>query len=90
MTVLTKEHAFAEANKIMKHDYEYDAHRSSRAGYPIYFSTAYGVSEWISDLGNRLEVNLENGESINIWIDDRQPLERSGFKKNAIGIWVAA
>ena len=37
-------------------------------GYPIYHSKASGVNAWISDLGNRLEINLPDGESANIWI----------------------
>ncbi len=41
---------------------------SERAGYPIYYSTASDVNAWISDLGNRLEVNLPDGKSVNIWI----------------------
>ena len=40
------------------------------AGYDIYHSTASGVNAWISDLGDRLEVNLENGETVSIWIDE--------------------
>ena len=60
--------AWEEANKIFPTDYEHDVSRSERAGYPIYYSTANGVNAWISDLGNRLEVNLPDGKSVNIWI----------------------
>lgn len=60
--------AWAEANKIFPTDYEHDVSRSERAGYPIYYSTANGVNAWISDLGNRLEVNLPDGKSVDIWI----------------------
>jgi putative selenate reductase molybdopterin-binding subunit len=62
--------AFAEADRITSFDYEYDVVRSEKAGYPIYFTTKEGVNEWISDLGNRLEVNLMNGKTVNIWIKD--------------------
>lgn len=68
MTVTSIRNAWAEANKIFPTDYEYDASRSERAGYPIYHSTAAGVNVWISDLGNRLEVNLPDGKSVDIWI----------------------
>lgn len=54
--------------KIFPTRYEHDASRSERAGYPIYYSTASDVNAWISDLGNRLEVNLPDGKSVNIWI----------------------
>lgn len=70
MKVSSEGQAFYEANKLMNYDYEYDVYRSKKAGYPIYFTTKEGVNEWISHLGNRLEVNLENGKTVNIWIDD--------------------
>lgn len=49
-------------------DYEKDEERSSRAGYPVYHSTAEGVNAWISDRGNRLELNC-CGKTENIWIE---------------------
>ena len=71
MTVVNnKQAAWDEVNKIFPTDYEHDTSRSERAGYPIYYSTADGINAWISDLGNRLEVNLPNGESVNIWIEE--------------------
>ena len=75
MKVRSEKEAFIEANKLMHYDYEYDVCRSKNAGYPIYFTTKEGVNEWISHLGNRLEVNLENGETVNIWIDDTNEKE---------------
>ena len=88
MTVNGKQEAWTEANRLMNYDYDYDVCASRNAGYPIY--TSKTGEEWISDLGSRLEVNLRNGKSVNIWIDGRSDLEKSGFKKNALGIWVAA
>lgn len=46
--------------------------KSLRAGYDIYESTAEGVFAWISDLQDRLEVNLDNGKTVTIWIDEEQ------------------
>ena len=69
MTVTSIRNAWAEVQKIFPTDYEHDTSRSERAGYPIYYSTAAGVNAWISDLGNRLEVNLPDGQSVNIWIE---------------------
>ena len=68
MTVTSIRDAWAEVQKIFPTRYEHDANRSERAGYPIYYSTASDVNAWISDLGNRLEVNLPDGKSVNIWI----------------------
>ena len=68
MTVTSIRDAWAEVRKIFPTDYEYSTERSERAGYPIYYSKASGVNAWISDLGNRLEVNLPDGKSVNIWI----------------------
>lgn len=70
MTVENRDKAFAEADRITNFDYEYDVVRSEKAGYPIYFTTKEGVNEWISDLGNRLEINLMDGKTVNIWIND--------------------
>ena len=69
MTVTSIKDAWTEAGRIFPTDYEYSAERSERAGYPIYYSTASGVNAWISDLGNRLEVNLPDGKSVSIWIE---------------------
>lgn len=70
MKVKNKQEAWRKAGLIFPTDYMKDEIRSNRAGYDIYSSTAAGVDAWISDLGDRLEVNLENGETVNIWIDD--------------------
>ena len=73
MTVTSIRDAWAEVQKIFPTRYEHDANRSERAGYPIYYSTASDVNAWISDLGNRLEVNLPDGKSVDIWI--QSPVE---------------
>lgn len=41
---------------------------SSFTDYPIYRSEADG--SWVSDLNTRLELNLANGKTINIWFSD--------------------
>lgn len=61
--------AWAKAKMIFPTDYEKDETATERAGYSVYRSTVpefYGC--WISDLGDRLEVNIE-GETVNIWIE---------------------
>ncbi len=68
MTVTSIRDAWAEVQKIFPTRYEHDASRSERAGYPIYYSTSADVNAWISDLGNRLEVNLPDGKNVDIWI----------------------
>lgn len=73
MKVTSREQAWIEARKIFLTDYAKDDQRSANAGYPIYHSTAEGVSAWISDLGDRLEVNLADGKSVNIWIEEPKP-----------------
>lgn len=70
MTVSSREIAWEKANIIFPTDYAKDERRSERAGYDIYYTTAQGVNAWISDLGSRLEVNLENGETVDIFIED--------------------
>ena len=70
MKVRSRKEAWDKADVIFPTDYIKDEIRSKRAGYDIYYSTAKGVNAWISDLGNRLEVNLETGETVNIWIEE--------------------
>lgn len=74
MVVKTREEAWKEVNKIFPTDYEKDEGSSERAGYPIYRSAAENhYYYWISDLGNRLEVNMPE-RTENIWIrsDDKK------------------
>lgn len=73
MTVNSREQAWKEADKIFPTDYMKDEQSSANAGYPIYESTADNNRSWISDLGNRLELNIWEGETIkstNIWIEE--------------------
>ena len=81
MTVTSIRDAWAEVQKIFPTRYEHDANRSERAGYPIYYSTASDVNAWISDLGNRLEVNLPDGKSVDIWIE--APVEATATSNSA-------
>ena len=69
-TVNSVKEAWSKANEIFPTDYIHDSDCTRRAGYDIYWSTRPGCNAWISDLGNRLEVNLPNGESVNIWIEE--------------------
>jgi len=67
MTVRTKEQAWTEVDKIFPTDYEKDQDASARAGYDIYKHSSN--SDRIADLGNRLEV-IVNNKATNIWIDE--------------------
>lgn len=70
MKVRSSKEAWNKVDEIFPTDYIKDEVKSERAGYDIYCSTADGVNAWISDLGDRLEVNLETGDTINIWIEE--------------------
>lgn len=74
-TVNSVREAWSKANEIFPTDYMHDTDCTRRAGYDIYWSTRPGCCAWISDLGNRLEVNLPNGESVNIWIEEEETAE---------------
>lgn len=71
MTTNTRERAWTIADEVFPTDYMKNEAKSKRAGYDIYESTAEGVLAWISDLGDRLEVNLDNGTTITIWINEK-------------------
>lgn len=70
MVANNREQAWTIADEIFPTDYMKNEAKSLRAGYDIYESTAEGVFAWISDLNDRLEVNLDNGKTITIWIDE--------------------
>ena len=76
--------AWRMANEIFPTDYMKDEAASERAGYAIYKSTAEGVNAWISDLGNRLEVN-QDGRSVNIWIEE-EPEEKTTETEKTIRV----
>lgn len=68
--VTSKQDAWNKVNQIFPTDYEQDVQSSTRAGYPVYRSTAEGhFYDYICDLGDRLEVNLDSShlETANIW-----------------------
>lgn len=69
MTVTSIKEAWRKADIIFPTDYLLDSERTAKAGYNIYWSTLEGCTAWISDLGNRLEVNLPDGKTVNIWIE---------------------
>lgn len=71
MKANTRKKAWTIADEVFPTDYMKNETRSKRAGYDIYESTAEGVTAWISDLGDRLEVNLDNGTTITIWINEK-------------------
>ena len=63
--------AFNVAARFMPGDWEDDRQASARAGYPVYRCYGDGLYyNYICDLGNRLEVNLGDGSTVNVWIDD--------------------
>lgn len=69
MKARNRKEAWEMADEIFPTDYIQDSFLSERAGYPIFTSTA-GMQAHISDLGNRLEINLPSCKSINIWIEE--------------------
>lgn len=77
MKVASVKEAWELANRLFPTDYEKDEQSSQNAGYPIYHSTAEGVNAWISDLGNRLELNYQDRPSENIWIEQEQDVDDS-------------
>ena len=74
MKVQNIEQAWKEVNKLIPNDYMKDYDASERAGYSIYRSTVE-YFDYICDLGDRLEVNLANGQTVNIWIEAPTTIE---------------
>lgn len=70
ITVKDAQEAWDEVNRIFPYDYEKNENASANAGYSIYYSTSSEhPNNWVSDLGTRLEINTEDGKSVNIWIE---------------------
>jgi hypothetical protein len=59
-----------KADEIFPTDYYENSIKTRNAGYEIYDSTLGDEHGYICDLGNRLEVNLPSGETVNIWIEE--------------------
>ena len=73
ITVNSVSEAWQKANEIFPTDYEYDNGSRERTGYEIYRSTVTEHNyDYICDLGDRLEINLSNGDTVNIWIDETE------------------
>lgn len=78
MTVNSRAEAWRKADELFPTDYEHDARASLNAGYPIYWSTASGVNAWISDLNTTLELNMPDGSTVRINIDDAPKWDYNG------------
>jgi hypothetical protein len=63
--------AWKMAAEIFGCSYELDAEASKNAGYSIYRGNT-DVDCWISDLGNRIELNMADGSTICIWIEEEE------------------
>lgn len=73
--------AWAKVNEIFPSDYNKDEASSERAGYNVYRSPLNHY-DYICDLGDRLEVNLANGETVNIWIKEEEQLPELPAKED--------
>lgn len=62
--------AWEMVDEIFPADYEKDEVSSNTAGYAVYRSRI-NYYDYICDLGDRLEVNLSNGKTVNIWIKNK-------------------
>ena len=68
LQVATRNDAWKLLTILTKNEYVYDSFRSGRAGYPVF----YGIdidkpNEYVCDLGDRIEVNYNDGVTQNIW-----------------------
>lgn len=74
MEVTTKAAAWRAVNDIFPGPYGLDAARTNGAGYDI-FSADPDPRVYVCDLGDRLEVNLADGRSVNVWIRPAEPVK---------------
>jgi hypothetical protein len=71
ITVGSREEAWKNAQEIFGCSYDLDPEKSKNAGYNIYTGNSDATC-WISDLGNRIELNMANGSTICIWIEEEE------------------
>lgn len=76
--VSSRQEAWTIADQIFPTDYIHNSEYSKNAGYPIYTSTAAGVTAWISDLNTSLELNLPNGQTVRIHIEEPDAWDYDG------------
>lgn len=72
MTVNSIKEAWEMVNEIFPTDYTENTIKTKNAGYPVFDSNLGDENGYICDLGNRLEVNLADGTTVNIWIETAQ------------------
>ena len=79
-TVKSTAEAWRKAAKVLPFEVQLDARSTERVGYPIHRSAAE-YYDYICDLGCRLEVNLSNGETVNIWIKEEEATEQEAAQE---------
>lgn len=82
MKVASKEQAWLKVYELCgveSHAFEMDYQGSKVAGYPIYRSEE-DSRNYVCVLGDRLELNLSDGKSINLWIN--RPLTIDEYADN--------
>lgn len=84
MTVKNINEAWQMVNEIFSTDYEKDEAASNTAGYNIYRSRLNHY-DYICELGDRLEVNLANGKTVNIWIESSEEASEPEAMENVEG-----
>lgn len=81
ITAKNVKEAWEIVDKMFPTDYIKDERSSENAGYDVYRSTVDGgFYNYICDLGNRLEVNFDDGKTINVWIVAVEKDEKSTQK----------
>ena len=73
ITVENYEQAWVKAAEILGCSFYYDKVASEGAGYPVHKGDSVATC-WISDLGNRLEVNKADFTTVNVWIEEKEKL----------------
>ena len=61
--------AWEMVNLLSPYEFEYDKVRSYAAGYSVYSAVDGPANVWVSNLGDRLEVN-GSGKTENVWFGD--------------------
>lgn len=74
MKVKNIQQAWNKVSELFDGDFLKDYEASKNAGYPIYRSDKEYYN-YICNLEDRLEINMPNGETVNIWVEQPNTIE---------------
>lgn len=80
MKANSRQEAFEMVMEIFPGEFEEDRPATEKAGYKVYRGENY--YDYVCDLGDRFEVNLADGRTINVWIKEEKKMTIKEWREN--------